>query len=74
MPMSDWEAEEGDRVVHDETGKTGTVVDVEFLTTQLSCGCCYEPASAEVTVMWDGEKEEDWDLAEDLSLIEEENG
>ncbi len=71
MPMSDWDAYEGDRVVNDMSGKIGTVLDVEFRTVQLSCGCCYEPASAEVTVMWDGEKEEDWDLAEDLSLVKE---
>ena len=71
MPMSDWEAEEGDRVVHDMTGKVGTVLDVELRTIQLSCECCYELASAELTIMWDGEKEEDWDSAEDLSLVEE---
>lgn len=71
MASTDWELDEGDRVVHDVSGKVGTVLDVEFRTFQLSCGCCFEPAPAEITIMWDGEIEEDWDIAEDLTLIEE---
>lgn len=70
MASNAFELDDGDRVVHDVNGKTGTVLNVEFLY-EVVCGdgCCSECTGAEVTVMWDGEKEEDWDLAEDLSLL-----
>ena len=64
-----WGADVGDRVERMPDGRKGTVVDVEFGSVTLTCGCCSEPR-IDVEVLWDGSIETDFVDPEELRKLD----